>query len=108
QVVSEIVLSFQVSFDHRVHPFPVENLCLLHGPLGQRIQQQRFQHASKPVMCGNVESHLFSAHNRGGQVVFHQFSEQELHLRPPQLIVSRQRGGKLHETVIEKGRPNLE
>jgi hypothetical protein len=107
-MVSEIVAPFQVSFNHRLHPFPAENSHLPHGPLGERIQQQRLQHAAKPIVCWNIEP-LFSPPQNGlGQLVFHQFSEQELQLRPPNFIAFRQRGGKLHEAVIEKRRPKLE
>src|SRR5919108_3790763 len=95
-------------FDKSLDFVPAKQAGLLDGAWSDDIQKQRPERATKPIVGGNIKTHLAAPQYCGGKFVFHQLAEKELELRAANLEISRERNGEFADPMIEKRRPHFE
>src|SRR5260370_23416323 len=97
-----------MALEKTAEPLRMEQISAFGGAVAQRIREQATERPAKPVVRRNIEADFLAAQDCRGQLVFHQLFEKHFLLRATDLQGSRELGGKLDETVIEKWRTHLD
>ena len=88
----------QIVFDY----IGMENLRMIGEPGTQGIHYEGPKRTTNPFVRWNVEANFFPLQDRLRQLVPHEFLQQDLLLRAPNLERRRQGGGKFDDTVVQE------
>jgi hypothetical protein len=61
---------------------PVKKSALFNCPLIQRLDQQRLQKTSQPLVSRNIESFFFTSEDWSRQLILHQLPQYEFQIAP--------------------------
>src|SRR5579871_3447979 len=86
----------------------IENTRGSHVLPGECVQQETAQRPSEPVVRRNIETGLSPLQNGRGQFAAHELLEEKLLREATNFEGRGQRSRKLHDPVIEEGRPHLQ
>src|SRR5260370_2324439 len=106
-MIPEVSTAVEVVANEPVYHIPIEQVGFLDGLLSERIQQQRAQHATQPIVSRNVETLFLAPQHLGRKFISHQVSEDNFQRGASDLEIFRKSCRKLDDAMIQKWRPNL-